>query len=116
LGGATPASVTLEAFWSDTNLLFDAKYSIGGPFSYSDPAASPAFSSFAADLFGLAIAGVNPFSMTTIITITHGIDEPVGTQAESLTALSAVPVPAALPLLASAFAVLGLIRARRARA
>ena len=112
LGGTTPATVTAEAFWSDTNNLFDPKFSIGGPFSYTNPASSP-FSGFSANLPQFPIAGANPFSMTTIITITHGASENFLTQVDTIANLTPVPVPAALPLLASAFGIMGFLRMRR---
>lgn len=114
-GGTTPETVTVEAFWSDSNTLFDPKYSIGGPFSYTHGGAAP-FSGFGDTLSEFAIAGVNPFSMTTVVTITHGNLQAVISQVDTASNLSPVPVPAALPLLASAFGIMGALRLRRRRA
>lgn len=111
LGGTTPTSVTIEAFWSDRNTLFDPKYSIRGPFSHTNSVGAP-FSGFSANLPEAPASGVNPFSMTMTITITHGADELFLTQVDPLAQLAPVPVPAALPLLASAFGILGFVRSR----
>lgn len=110
IGGTTPATITAESFWSDTNTLFERTFSIGGPFTYTN--LDVPVSGFSTTLFDSGYTA-GPFSITTIITITHGADQPFASQINSDTAVSSVPVPAAAPLLAAAFGALGLMRLRR---
>ena len=108
LGGIAAGDVEIEAYWDPGNTAFATTNSIGGPFSFGstvDP-----FEGFSSTLFDNEV-GSSPFSMTTVLTITHSAGDEV-TEVASGSALSAVPVPTSLPLLAGAIGF-GLIFARR---
>lgn len=111
IGGFTAGSVTAQAYWDPGNVAFATTNSIGGPFSFGstvDP-----FEAFAATLLDSEI-GSNPFSMTTVLTITHLQGDEL-TEIASGAALSPVPVPATLPLLLGALGMAGFIARRKRR-
>ncbi len=108
LSGVADGSLMIEAFWDAGNGEFAKTNSIGGPFAFANQSG---FESFSKDLFDTE-TGSNPFSMTTVITFNNP-DAGLSSRASSSAALSAVPLPAALPLLGAAAGIFGIAGFRR---
>lgn len=109
LGGFAAGSVLIEAFWDPGNAAFAATNSIGGPFAFGstvDP-----FEGFGSTLFE-SVQGSNPFSMTTVFTITHQAGDGL-TEFASGASLAPVPLPASLPLLLGALGFGALLKRRK---
>ena len=108
LSGFAEGSVTISSYYDPTNAAFGEAVQIGDTFTYTS---GDAFTSFSTDDEDLATAA-SPFSLTTVINIAHQMGD-TQTYGDSKVAVSAVPVPAALPLLAGALGVSGVVLRRR---
>ena len=104
IGGTTQGTVAYESWIDVGNTLFATTTLIG-----SDSAGPGAF----ADTLGSGLLLSNPFSMTTIVTITHGGGTGVVTSFNANTRVS-VPEPTTLTLLGGGLLALGFF-ARRLR-
>ncbi|WP_339950749.1 hypothetical protein [uncultured Albimonas sp.] len=112
LSGFTGGEATITSYYDPSNTAFGEAERIGESFSFAAP---DGFSSFAMDGSDLA-PGASPFSLTTVIEIAHALGDTQTYGDSKVAVASAVPVPAALPLLAGALGLSGLMLRRRGRA
>lgn len=115
LGGFAADEVTVQAYWDPSNAAYGTAETIGGLFDFT--AAGGTFDSFSKDFFA-DIDGASPFSMTTIVTFNHATgDTQSYVTSKAVMSPSAVPLPAALPLLGAGLFGMGVVsRKRRAKA
>ena len=108
-----PSGVTgkATAWWSPTNTYFAQTYQIGDDFLPIGPGAEAI--NFA-DFFPAPVTA-SPYSMTLVMEF-DATGQVFTANMDSVARMNAVPVPAALPLLAGALALLGVARVRRATA
>ena len=108
LSGFTEGTVSIASYYDPSNAAFGEAVQIGEAFDYDS---LDGFTSFSMDDDDVAM-GASPFSLTTVINIAHQTGD-TQTYGDSKVAVSAVPVPAALPLLAGALGVSGVVLRRR---
>ena len=109
VSGTAADQISVASYYDPSNAAFGQAMQIGDAFDFD---ASGAFGAYSQDEDATA-PGASPFSLTTIYSITHDAG---GTQTlgdSKVIAASPVPVPAALPLLAGALGVSGLVLRRR---